>query len=998
MRNARCAFVTMVVIVIGSWRAAAAAEAVPVRTREKPRAGLAPMSAAKAVGAPVKVAVDVPHPRPELKKVFESFEGVQTTFQSRDEWAAMPVEVRDSYDVVIFMSCRWKLTNDKTKEALEHLGSTRQGIILVHQALVDYQKWGVWDHIVGSADHRWGGTHAGNQKFRVDVASAEHPITKGLASYEMVDETNTKPEPGKGCETLLTTEHRPSSKAIAWAHEYKQSRVFCFESGHDAQAWRNPNFGEVLRRGILWCAHRLPGAAEARRTFHVSPKGGDANPGTPDRPFATLAKAQAQVRALVAEGLPASGVTVVLRGGTYYLPQTLVFTPADSGTEKSPVVYASAPGELATLSGGRAVPGAWKPWKDGIHQCTLDEKDVPPGEASVLFVNARRQVRARYPNAPVGHSAGHYGRFGFRAAKWPRTGPEAVESKVWGSFELAEGSQPFTRPKERNWSRVDRAFLHSRVSWNSVHYAIAELEDGRFTLGPGGYQTNQHSNPSGSLYFDNILEELDAPGEWYYDPDTRTLYLKPEEGVDLAKARVEIGGLKTVVAFQGEPGKPVHHVKLEGLRITHTATTFMQPNYAPSQGDWGVVKCGAVMLEGAEDCAVDGCWFDQVGGTGVFVANYARRVRVERCKIVLAGDGGVYLVGSREAAWKDPNKIPWNRSGKGSVPELWQPGGAVKYLPAGHDGATAYHADCVVRGNLIHHTGAMNKQSACVYAAIGERLTIASNLLHSVPRAAICFNDTIWGGHVIENNDIRNTVGETGDHGAFNSWGRDTYGGPDAGGNLLRPQARAIITIRHNRILESGGRGGFGIDLDDGSSMFRIHDNLTVNASLKYRDGRDRVAENNVFVNRPVNFHVSTKNDHFRRNIIYFTRPTRSVYAHAMGGPPEDVDYNVIFTPDGKYDPGCPHSYLGLVKRGEQDPGPVSLAQWQAAGRDTNSVFGDPLFLDPANLDFRLKPASPALKLGFKPFPLDTFGLPTDFRKDWLDPLPPAPDLDTAGR
>ena len=76
----------------------------------------------------------------------------------------------------------------------------------------------------------------------------------------------------------------------------------------------------------------------------------------------------------------------------------------------------------------------------------------------------------------------------------------------------------------------------------------------------------------------------------------------------------------------------------------------------------------------------------------------------------------------------------------------------------------------------------------------------------------------------------------------------------------------------------------------------------------------------------------------------------------------------------------------------------MGLAQWQAAGYDPNSIFGDPLFVDPLKLDFRLKPESPALKLGFKPFPLDGWGLPADFRKDWLDPLPPEPDLSAAGR
>jgi len=47
---------------------------------------------------------------------------------------------------------------------------------------------------------------------------------------------------------------------------------------------------------------------------------------------------------------------------------------------------------------------------------------------------------------------------------------------------------------------------------------------------------------------------------------------------------------------------------------------------------------------------------------------------------------------------------------------------------------------------------------------------------------------------------------------------------------------------------------------------------------------------------------------------------------------------------------------------------------WQMAGADTHSVVADPLFVDAAHGDFRLKPESPALKLGFQPIPLDKIG------------------------
>ena len=56
-----------------------------------------------------------------------------------------------------------------------------------------------------------------------------------------------------------------------------------------------------------------------------------------------------------------------------------------------------------------------------------------------------------------------------------------------------------------------------------------------------------------------------------------------------------------------------------------------------------------------------------------------------------------------------------------------------------------------------------------------------------------------------------------------------------------------------------------------------------------------------------------------------------------------------------------------------------ALEQWQERGYDVNSVFADPMFVDPENGDYRVKPESPALKLGFENFDLDKFGLLPNF-------------------
>ena len=57
---------------------------------------------------------------------------------------------------------------------------------------------------------------------------------------------------------------------------------------------------------------------------------------------------------------------------------------------------------------------------------------------------------------------------------------------------------------------------------------------------------------------------------------------------------------------------------------------------------------------------------------------------------------------------------------------------------------------------------------------------------------------------------------------------------------------------------------------------------------------------------------------------------------------------------------------------------------WQALGLDVRSKIADPLFVNPAAGDYRLKPNSPAFALGFKPIPVEKIGpYKSDLRATW---------------
>lgn len=196
----------------------------------------------------------------KFHELFRSLDGIDTYIQHMDDFASSSEETRDSYDTVLFYIMLMEGPADdglpwyagRPKTALEHLGETGQGIVVLHHAILAYPQWEVWEQIVGIQDRGFGFDIG--QSIHVDIANRDHAITRGLSAWDMIDEAYTMASPGEDSEILLSVDHPKSMEHIAWARQYKNSRVFCFQSGHDDDTWQDASFREVLRRGIRWSA------------------------------------------------------------------------------------------------------------------------------------------------------------------------------------------------------------------------------------------------------------------------------------------------------------------------------------------------------------------------------------------------------------------------------------------------------------------------------------------------------------------------------------------------------------------------------------------------------------------------------------------------------------------------------------------------------------------------------------------------------------------------
>jgi hypothetical protein len=561
------------------------------------------------------------------------------------------------------------------------------------------------------------------------------------------------------------------------------------------------SFPAFLATGVLLLTAHAAEPAPPVLVLHVSPAGADAEAGTADHPFLTLERARDEIRARKRRGdLPAGGVEVAIRAGTYPVTQSFRLTAEDSGTATAPVVYRAAGGGVPRFTGGARL-GPFKLVEDAAALARLPAEVRGKVWAADLAAAGITQV---IPFVLGGFSSGREFRTHpamelyvndepMTLARWPnegfvRTGPVSgpLTLPAWdGKPGTPEGRFRFEGDRPARWVGEPDAWLYGYWFWDwaDSYEKIERIdpEQREITLArPGhryGYREGQR------YHVVNVLAELDAPGEWYLDRAGGRVFLFPR--TDLATARVEL----SVAAFPLLAVEDAAHLRFRGLL-------------------W---ECGAadgIRVRGGADVRFEGCTVRKMAGNGVEIRG-GRDHALQSCDVHTLGRGGVVLVG----------------------------GDRKTLTPGNH----------LVENCHIHHLSRIDHTYTPGVWVDGVGARIRHNLFHHIASSALRVEGN---DHWIELNEADRVVLESDDQGAVDMFGNPTYRG-----NVYRHNYWHHLGAWDARgPVEHGMRAG--IRLDDAICGVRVEGNIfqrcgvgdTHFGGVQIHGGKENLIEGNLFV------------------------------------------------------------------------------------------------------------------------------------------------------
>ena len=713
----------------------------------------------------------------------------------------------------------------------------------------------------------------------------------------------------------------------------------------------------------IYCAS---GSKNFAKDYYVSVNGSDDWDGTSPKndpssnvgPWKTIKHAINKIRQL--RKFPQSiqdETTLNIMAGTYYQDATLNLNKRDSFLNI--VTYK---GDDVSISGGFLLDTSWT--QSGNILQTQFAGKCP---AEVFYGNYRllpaRSANTQWkPNMSIGKEP-----YNEITGLLVETNTCTRNSTKYSQTCPDENRNGFVLNNEisGDWKFLEQTEILIFHSWIAEYVKIDKIvvQDGKrkvmFQKPLKHAPVGTHVVPSGwrFLIFNNIAL-LDTPGEYVCVEDSgiaHLSYIPPNNyGSDFILSNIE-----TIMRFNG-----VSNVKLKGLKFQHSSSG----GKGKDSWNWGAQS--AIRLISSSDIDIEDCLFSHTGVTGLNLQN-ANRILIQNNVFSDMGYHGIMMMFNKMKSGTMEDVMIRNNyfDGCGNS-RYWQPG-------------------CLWIGGYKNISVINNEITNTAYMGVGVRGLMPHGDKYWSDNGIIEPTRDDYVFH-IEFNHIHDFG-----NGILNDYGAVYIGTSKvvcykAPLDQVQKFCYTYIHVYNNLIHDSRSfkDDAAGLYSDSGTCGNTFENNIFYGNSgkpLYHHCGLDNISKNN-YIHRKMG---RSPPDHFWggcetsssgpqrysnfKNIYYlesaegftFSKPWYRFYNEKpnfhnnLYWSQQQGDKNLKLFPSNSW-----NEFL-------------TFDEWTASGQDANSIWNDPLFLDPSVGNYLLDPQSPAWNLGIKQIQLDKFGLQT---------------------
>ena len=706
--------------------------------------------------------------------------------------------------------------------------------------------------------------------------------------------------------------------------------------------------------------------------YYVAPSGSDTNPGTLDKPFASLAKAQSTVRSVLLPnhcGSRNTPIVVQLRGGLY-TQQALSFTSADSGCgSAAPVLYQNYPGETPILSGGHQITG-WTSingrsvcaGNTNCWQVTL-ATGTPYFEA--LFYNGQRRFRPRLGSTATNLMGQYY--------------------RVKSPVQSCNGGTCFDRfaynssdPISSAWTNLSSPYPTGDIElidfekWTTPIERISSIDTsaGIIYLTGQTMQNKDHGYIAGHRYIvENVKNALQFAGQWFLDRSTSpwTLTYLGNPGEDPNTDTVIIPQNAQVLTATG-----LQWVTFQGLQFEHDNYTVPASGYPSVQLDPAIpamVHCG-----GCQNVVFDSNQFTQSVGVGLDVVGTSIDVTVQGNMFYDMGAYGLRFGTAPAASDTDAtvaHSLTATQNGIASV---------GRFLPS---------SDGIVLGDVHDVEISFND----VYDSYHDGVEMCK------PSSGVCNGSNNSSGAFnlnIHDNAVHDVMqGVTDDGGCY--YAMTAISGGSASGNKLTHNLCHDVSDASTQ--DADGYGGHGIYLDSYTGSWDVEQNLIYRVSAVAFNMTEGPQSNGLANNFTNNISAYARQAvvgllgcpaslpllqfTFTNNLIYQDRSRSSkpgtglqkASEYFAGGSPTTTQKfaSNVYWNSSETLANDSKAFYSNTSSNCSGQNWMNFSQWQSFGEDAGSSIQNPVFANPTypSDDFALTASSPGTMAGFVPFALN---------------------------